>query len=93
MERSKKQGKQSTGLRQAVNAMRVRGLNAQSAFLSLGIHRYTAHVEAWAAMNGVRLPKDAKKRIQQVLNGNATSKDAEIIDAIERTIEQLNNAA
>lgn len=86
MQRTSTQDKRYRGHRQALNALRIRGLQAQSVLLGMGITRYTAHIEAWAAMNGVRLPDNAAKRIQQILNGNATASDAKLVDVIERAV-------
>lgn len=77
---------------QAINALRLRLLQAKSQLLSMGTENYMPFIELQAKREGIEMDQARKLEFRQLFNLRVKATDADKVSLIERAIEHLKAA-
>lgn len=72
---------------QALNALRIRVLQAKSGFLALGTEVYMPFIDAQATREGITLSDFDRSEIRQVMNTRMDLTHLRWVELIERALE------
>ena len=78
---------------QALNALRVRALQAKGGFMAIGATYYMGFLEMQAAKEGIELNTTEKTRLRQVMNAHLKADDADRVAFIERALKSQQRKA
>ena len=73
--------------------MQLRGLSAKRALLDCGLTEFMPYVLAQAIQERTILTAKERLRISQILNGNVSPKDADLLGLLERAVVGAKAAA